>query len=127
MKITKIIVKNFWDIPDKIKEILKANINTQIYINTKLSKQFGTYNHELYEKTKEIDCHSIYKVNAIGDYHYNSVRNFNKTTGCAFDSVLITWSLVRNFENYEQIVEFNTKEIDYTHYLVKCDHIVFID
>lgn len=129
MQVTKIKVKNFWDIPEKIEEILRHNINSQIYINIQLSKQFGTYNHELYKKTGTIDCHSIYPINRGSNYHYGEglVKSFNKTTGCAFDKTLIIWDLVSNFEDYDQLVNFKMKDINYTHYLVKCNHIVFID
>lgn len=108
---------------DIIGETLSNNINTQIFVANAILTELTVNNVE----------HHVFHPNYSKTFHYqHDEDNFGGedwymlTEGRGCDPEIARASFIGNCKGYRQLVQFANSKLEYTHYLVGIEQILFI-
>lgn len=108
---------------DIINQTLSDNINTQVFVANPI----------LTELTKNNLEHHVFQPNYSKTFHYyHDDDNFGGeewyelTEGRGCDQAIARASFIGNCKGYQQLVEFHNDKLEYTHFLVGIEQILFI-
>lgn len=107
-----------------IGNILKENINTQVFVTTDLFEELNINGHNK----------NVFSPNYSKTFHYYHDRdNFGGeswlqlTEDTAFSKTIVRASFINNCKGYMQLVQYEGNGVkDYTHYIAGLEQILFI-